>query len=282
MIAITGAGGWLGSRCVETLRAAGKQVRRLTRRPHDPDQATFVLGAPVDPTILAGAETLIHAAHDFGAVGAAEMRRVNIEGSLALLRAAREAKVGRLVFVSSVSAFEGCRSLYGRAKLEIETAFLAAGGTVVRPGLIYGDKGRGMFAALAKLSRLPVLPLVGGGRQPLMLVHIQDVAGALATTADWAAGTVKDPVIFAHPERVAIKDVLRASARAQGRRFLAVPVPEALALAGLRALEAAGLPLRARSDSLLGLLHWNPQPDFSWQAALGLKFRRFLDQDPTA
>ena len=44
---------------------------------------------------------------------------------MALLDAARAAGVGRVLFVSSISAYDGCRSAYGRGKLRVETAVAA-------------------------------------------------------------------------------------------------------------------------------------------------------------
>jgi len=282
LVAVTGAAGWLGSECAAALRSSGARVRRLTRVPQGEADFAFRLGEPVDPAALRGVDALIHAAHDFGVRGETEMRRVNIEGSEALLRAAEAAGVRRVVFVSSVSAFEGCLSLYGRAKLEIEAATAARGGLSVRPGLLYDLSGRGMFGALSRLSRLPVLPLIDGGRQPLHLAHVEDARAAIVSALDWDAATEEAPVSLAHPEPVTLEKILREQARAQGRSFVGVPVPGGLALAGLRALEAAGLRPRTGSDSLIALQNPNPRPDFSAQARLGLFFRRFLDQGPAA
>ncbi|MBI5245725.1 MAG: NAD-dependent epimerase/dehydratase family protein [Elusimicrobia bacterium] len=282
LVAVTGAAGWLGSECAAALRAAGARVRRLTRVPQDREDVAFRLGEPVDPAALSGVDALIHAAHDFSVRGWPEMRRVNVEGSEALLRAAEAAGVRRVVFVSSISAYEGCLSLYGRAKLEIEVSTAARGGISVRPGLLYDRSGRGMFGALTRLSRRTFLPLIDGGRQPLYLAHVGDVRAAIVSALDWDAAAQKVPVTLAHPEPVTLEKILREQARAQGRSFIAVPVPGGLALAGLRALEAAGLRPRTGSDSLIALQNPNPRPDFSAQTRLGLSFRRFLDQSPTA
>ena len=69
--------------------------------------------------------------------------------------------------------------------------------------------------------------------------------------------------------------MLERLAAQHGRRPRFVPVPGALVLAGLRAAEVLGAGLAFRSDSLLGLLHANPAPDFTPQAALGLRPRPF-------
>lgn len=272
-VAVTGAGGLVGTALVAALRGAGLAARRLTRSPAEADDRRFVLGERVEPAALAGCDALIHAAHDF-TVDAAGQERVNLAGSLALLEAARAARVERLIFVSSISAFPGCASAYGRTKLALEEAFARAGGIVVRPGLVYGGAG-GMYAALTRLCRLPILPVFDGGRQPLWLVGVDETARDLVHALSWDPKIVAAPVTLAHREPVAFADLLRAIARREGRAVRLVSLPSVLALAPLRALEAAGLPLRFRSDSLMSLLRPNPAPDWSWQDRLSLAYRKW-------
>src|SRR5262249_44792122 len=141
----------------------------------------FELGRVPEAAALARLEALVHCAYDFSVAGWDAVNRRNVEGSVALIRAASQAGVGEIAFISSISAFSGCKSDYGRGKLAVEQAVLNAGGAVVRPGLIYGDaQRRGVFGALERLTRLPVLPLFDGGQQPLYPVHIDDVVAFIA------------------------------------------------------------------------------------------------------
>lgn len=270
LVAVTGAGGFLGARLVARLRADGRPVRRLVRRPEGPDDAAFALGEPVAADALRGVDALIHCAHDFSARGA-DLRRLNVDGSLRLFDAARAAGARRLVFVSSVSAFDGCASQYGKAKLEVEAAARARGAAVVRPGLCWGVPGKGTFGALARLTALPVLPVFDGGRQPFVLAHADDVAAALAAAAD--APVPAAPVLAAHPRLVAFRDLLAEIAARRGRTLRTVSLPGALGLAGLRTLEALGLTPPFRSDSLLSLLRPDPDPVRSAPASYGTPFR---------
>jgi nucleoside-diphosphate-sugar epimerase len=279
LVAVTGASGYLGGRCVAALKAAGLEVRRLVRTPSGPGDMEFRLGEPVDPAALRGADALIHAAHDFRAFGWDAQKRVNADGSRVLFAAARAAGVRRVVAVSSVSAFEGCRSDYGRAKLLLEAAAAEAGGVVVRPGLVWGDGPGGMFGTLTRLCRLPVLPLPDGGLQPLILAHEADVCAALIGALDWDPALAAGPVTLGHSRPVAFADLLRKIARGRGGKPTFVPIPSALMLGVLGAAEACGLRLPARRDSLLSLLNPNPAPDFEAARRLGLRFREFTVSD---
>ena len=76
----------------------------------------------------------MHCAYDFSLLRREDINHVNVAGSERLFAAAHEAGIGTLVYTSSISAFEGCRSLYGKAKLEIERRAGAYGALVIRPG----------------------------------------------------------------------------------------------------------------------------------------------------
>jgi NADH dehydrogenase len=86
----------------------------------------------------------------------------------------------RFVFVSSQSAAPDAPSHYGRAKFTAEQIVLAAGHTVVRPGLVYGEQERGLFGRLCGLVRsAPVLPRLWPD-PPVQPVHVEDLCEAVA------------------------------------------------------------------------------------------------------
>lgn len=277
--AVTGARGYVGSHIAKELELAGHKVLRLGRD-RLLDDRHFTLGEPVTASALEDADAVIHCAYDFHPRTAAEDHRINVEGSLRLLETARMVDVQRFIFISSVSAFDGCRSFYGRGKLVVEQAVRAVGGIAVRPGLVYGDPGRGMFGTLTRLARLPLLPVFGSGRQPFVLVHVVDLARAIVQALEWNISRVEGPVVLAHPEQVAFADILRFIAQRQGRRLRILPIPSMVGMFLLRTIETMGLSAGFRSDSLVSLLNPNPGLDFTLPEKLGIRFRRFSDAGP--
>jgi nucleoside-diphosphate-sugar epimerase len=234
------------------------------------------LGKEIDPAALKGAAALVHCAYDFKCLKWDEIVATNVAGSEKLFRAARQAQVERIVQISSISAFPGCRSLYGKAKLETENLALACGATVIRPGLIYGEPPGAMFGRLVRqVERSRVLPLVGGGSQIQHLVHEEDLSQFVCRCAGGEVAAPAEPITVAHEQAWTFRQILEAIARAKGRRISFVPLPWQALWLVLKCAEACGVPLEFRSDSLLSLRYQNPRPSFEPQRALGVKCRSF-------
>lgn len=279
--AITGANGYVGG-CVKKFFAARDwEIFELSRRPKPGARSfQFQLGDDLSPELLSGVSVFVHCAYDFTPLRWDELAAVNVEGSRKVLEAARAANVPKIVFVSSISAYDGCRSLYGKAKLEIEKIALANGALVVRPGLVHGGVAGGMFGRLAeKLRKSAVVPLIGGGSQIQFLVHSDDLC---AFIEKFAAGTIEiSPRILtaANEKPWRFKDLITEVVRAQqGKNPTFIPVPWRLVWLALKSAEACGLRPNFRSDSLVSLMYQNPAPDFSANAGADLLCRPFDPQ----
>lgn len=269
---ITGARGFVGSELTRLLRDRGHRVIPLSReRPAGEEHfLPFALGETPSLDGLRGIDVLVHAAYDFRCRDAGEHRAKNVAGSIALLEQAAAAGVPHIVYISSLSAFEGCRSAYGRGKLEVERESLRLGGLVLRLGLVYANGDGGLAGSLRKLVRsLGVIPLPGKGGQLLYPLSTEGLATSLNRLVDKPVD-VGRVVSLAEPRPLAFRDILRALARQEGKRALLVPFPWRAMWMALKALEMAGARLNFRSDSLLSLVNQDPNPDLTEARALGL------------
>lgn len=274
--AITGSNGYVGGCVKRYFSAKGWGILELVRRPQGGTQARFQLGEAVSPERFRGVGTLVHCAYDFKPLGREEMRDINVRGTERLLGAAREAGVARMVCVSSISAYEGCRSLYGRTKLEIERVARAQGAQIVRPGLVHGGGPGGMFGKLAgQVHRASIIPLMGDGSQIQYLLHEEDLASFLEKYARGRTPPLPPVLTAAHPQPWPLKALLEEIARRQNKPVRFIRLPWRLIWAGLKGAEACGWRMQFRSDSLVSLMHQNPRPDFSANAACGLECRPF-------
>ncbi len=259
MIAVTGASGYVGGAIVERLRRAGTPVLALRHCHHGPDgdEPRFALGRTFDPTVLSGVSAVVHAAWDFSVRGEA-LRRRNVGGALALLDAAT-AVGARVILVSSLAAYRGCPTQYGRAKLELESIVCARGGVALRPGLVCGASLGGMFGAIVgAVARHRVVPVPTARQLPrLFLSDDQALCDLIATIAgDGAAPPAgSPPLLAAHPQPVTLSRMIAEIARALDRRPHTLPMPARPAFRLLQFAEALGLRMPFRSDSLLSIAH---------------------------
>jgi len=281
LVLVTGANGWLGRCVARRFRAAGWRVRELVRRPESAavergEAAAFTLGDEVTLEALARATALVHCAYDFSGRAWGEIEAANVRGSFRLLEAARKAGVERIVYISSMSSFPGCKSLYGKAKLAIEEQAAAQGALILRPGLIYGDQPGAMFEGLVRQAgNAKVLPLIGGGGQVLYLVHETDLSDLILRYVSSDFPAPKAPITAAHPQGWTFRQILEKIAGKLGRRLTFIPVPWQAVWLVLKTAERCGLRLGFRSDSLVSLVNQNAHPEFSSPPELGFSPRPF-------
>jgi nucleoside-diphosphate-sugar epimerase len=275
--AITGSNGYVGGCMKNYFAEHGWEILELTRQPKPGARGIpLQLGAEISPQTLAGVDALVHCAYDFKPLRWDEIVAVNVAGSRKILEAARAAKIPKIIFISSISAFDGCRSLYGRAKLEIEKIALENGALVVRPGLVYGGGSGGMFGKLtAQIRNSSVIPLIGDGSQIQFLVHNEDLCVFIG---HYAAGEIKiAPQILtaANARPWKFKQLLSEIARGLGKKVMFVPLQWRSVWLALKLAELCGMRLNFRSDSLVSLMNQNPSPDFSANSKVGLTCRSF-------
>jgi nucleoside-diphosphate-sugar epimerase len=224
LIALTGGTGFVGQSVVDLALECGAQVRGLARRPGaERPGLDWVQGDLADRAALAevmqGAEVVIHLAGVVNAPDPDDFDRANVEGTMAVLDAARAAGVPRFVFVSSLSAREPELSRYGASKARAELVVKASGldWTIVRPPAIYGPRDREMFE-LFRAARWGVVPVPAGGWASM--IHVEDLArlllalipGGDAVTAKTFEPDDGEAYGWSHP------DMARAIGAAVGKR----------------------------------------------------------------
>ena len=276
-VAVTGASGFLGRALCAHLAARGVETRPLVR-----DPAAFSLtGASraarcdlpdvLDESALAGAHAVVHCAYATREPDQVRARRVNEDGTRRLLDASRRAGVPSFVFVSTVAAYAGAPSYYARSKFELEGLLDPDRDAIVRPGLIIGRGGHGLFQQLLdNMRRLHVVPLFGGGRQPVQTVHLDDLCEAIGRVLE---RDLDGGFNVAEPIPVTFREFLTAMAARSRTRCVFLPLPAGPALAAVRTIESMHLPFPLRSESILGLQGMRAVETASDLRRLGLRVR---------
>ncbi|MBX9700532.1 MAG: NAD-dependent epimerase/dehydratase family protein [Acetobacteraceae bacterium] len=248
-VMLTGATGFLGSAIARALVARGHAVRALVREgtPRDVLEGVPVEYAPGDLTDMAsiaramrGCAAAIHCAADYRiwVPDPDRMRAVNVGGTEAMMRAALDAGLRRVVHVSSVATLkpradgrpateadaaapEQAIGPYKRSKTEAERAVEALvaaeelPAVIVNPSTPIGPRDRrptptGRVILEAARGRMPAYVDTG-----LNLVHVDDCAAGCVAALD--AGVVGERHILGGQD-VPLGDLLGHIAGLFGRR----------------------------------------------------------------
>jgi nucleoside-diphosphate-sugar epimerase len=206
VIAITGAGGFIGSYLDKFLQQNGFTVIRLVRKPDGPGDRMFDLRSPsFDSSLLKDVEVLIHCAF-MREDGTNEAEHINLKAAEDLKRAALSAGVKKIIFFSSLSAHEDARSSYGKSKLAIEQIFSTPDDVILKCGLVIGAGG--LFNEMMNFAlKKKIVPLVDGGQQPVQFIAINDVATAIHfILTEQLAGQF----LLAYPQSVSYRNLFQA------------------------------------------------------------------------
>ncbi len=287
--AVTGSTGFLGRSITNKMKASGWSVLRLQRQKIIGAETgdaiiPFKLGEKIDSSSLEGVNLLIHCAYDFSLNSWEKIQEININGTKLLFDAANEAKVGLTVFISSMHAFEGCRTLYGKAKLAGEKYVIDHGGIVIRPGTLYiekddklyGGQAGGTLQLFEKLFRItPVIPILYSRKPTIYTSHIDDLC-ALIEEAVSKKDIIDKPICAVNMTPMTIKQFLiKIKERQHKNKVLFIPVPWRIPWLLLVFLERINIKLSFRSESILGFIDQNPDPDFSPFENLKTRIRSF-------
>lgn len=241
-VAVTGSFGFTGRAITERLLDAGHEVVTLTRRSGvgDPlasriEVRPFDTARPAEVAAnLAGVDTLFNTYWLRFPRGGSTFEGA-VARSAALLSAAREAGVRRVVHLSVVNAAPDAETPYVRAKAALEAVVRSSGleWVIVRPTLTYGP-GDILINNLAwALRRFPVYGIPGLGRYTVQPVHVDDVARICIEAAAGEPGRVVDA---AGPETLEYRALVELVRTAIGSRSLVLPMPGALVLATAKVL----------------------------------------------
>lgn len=109
-------------------------------------------------------------------------RRVIVDGTANILKAAQRNGVKKIIHLSSAAVYRKNLDSYGRAKKEAEELIFGSKCNVImlRPTMIYGPKGYIFKKILASLTKIPFFVFViGNGKNLIQPVHVDDVAHAV-------------------------------------------------------------------------------------------------------
>lgn len=231
-ILLAGATGFIGSHLATALAAAGHRVKPASRT-NGIDFGRMLAPADWLPH-LEGVDAVINCVGIIGETGNQRFDTLHRLAPSALFHACSQAGVRRVLQISALGADETAFSAYHLSKRAADDSLrsLDLDWFVLRPSLVYGPGGKST-ALFMRLAALPLIPIIGDGRQKLQPVHIGDVVDtALKCLASAQTRLTLDIVGC---ETFSFAEWLQAMRLAQGlppARVLRIPL--AMALAGAR------------------------------------------------
>lgn len=271
-ILVLGGSGFIGSRLIAKLSAAGRRLQVVTRRYEDARHLILLptvnlieadINKPgVLPGLLGGVDAIVNLVGELhggrGQPYGPGFAQANVEIPRMLVDAARAAGVRRIVHLSAMGVNEAdpaaLPSMYLRSKAAGEQVIRGAreiDWTIFRPSVVFGPEDRftQLFARMARY--LPIIPVARGDAQ-IQPVWVGDVARAIiaALDAPWAAGRCFE---LAGPEVTTLADVARAVCRWSGKRRVVWSLPDDIGRLQALALEYAPGPTLMTRDAFATL-----------------------------
>jgi NADH dehydrogenase len=230
MLLITGGTGFVGGYILEALeeKLPRSQVRILAREGADLEKLRSK-GYDTSPgsvtsydevrRAMQGVDTVIHLVAIIREVPqkGQTFERVIGEGTENVARAAKEAGVKRLIFMSALGATSRSTPYFAN-KMRGEAAVKASGVpyTIFRPSIQIGPGGE--FTGLLKmLTMFPIVPVLGPGNYRVQPMYVRDMARYFAQAIDddrYANQTFE----VGGPETFEYNDMIRQTLDAQGKK----------------------------------------------------------------
>jgi nucleoside-diphosphate-sugar epimerase len=314
-VLVTGASGFVGSRLLAYLGAAGHQPIAALRGSSDcsslvtpyvrvgdllPDTDWTRALENVDVVVHAAAR--VHIMNDKVEDPLQEFRQVNVHGTLNCARQAAEAGVKRFIFISSIKVNGEETELgnpytedhvpapvdpYGISKMEAEAGLLALATdskmdiTIIRPVLVYGPDVKANFRSMMNwLNKSVPLPL-GAIYNKRSMVALDNLVDLIVTCIDHRAAA-NQVFLVSDGEDLSTTELLQRTASALGKPGFFLPVPSSLLSTVASLIGKAEIAqrlcgsLQVDISKTKRLLNW--APPISVDEALRKTARHFLEQ----
>lgn len=224
-VLLTGAGGFIGSSIHRAALTRNVTVRALFRQPqgHNEEVVGDLLTDDAE-AFVAGVDVVVHAASRTSG-SLAELTAANVDATTNVVRAARQFEVP-VLYISSTGVYGNSAGWFGdpahmttnptspisRARAAAEDIVLQAGGTVLRPHIVYGAGDTWVIPPLVSLMHR-AQAWIGAPDIHVAAIHVDRLAFALTGLL----GKTTPPVMHvAEPDPVPIRALVAPAFQARG------------------------------------------------------------------
>ena len=222
IIAIFGAGGFIGKHLIRNLTKLDYRIKVATRNPYlkgylkplgNPGQIelikTNIFNVEDVKKVLKNSDYVINLLGILYETRKQKFQQIHSQFPYLLANLCNDFSIKNLIHISALGVKEKHSSKYMQTKLQgeknIQSIFKPT--VILRPSLIFGpeDKFFNTFAAFARIS--PFIPLIGGGKTKFAPVYCVDVGKAITRALELKNTTPKIYEI-AGPENYSFKELM--------------------------------------------------------------------------
>ena len=232
---VTGAYSYTGKYIARRLLESGHRVKTLTGHPNRPDPfggqvdaAPFNFDRPVElARSLEGADVLYNTYWVRFPKGELTHAKA-VDNIKALIRAAEDAGVRRIVHVSITNATLDSPLTYFSGKAQVEEAIKnsSLSYAIIRPTVIFGAEDILVNNIAWFLRRFPVFTMIGSGDYLLQPVYVEDMAELVVNAAQQSDDVALDAV---GPDTFTFEEMVRLIGEKIGKKTRVVHMPPNLA-----------------------------------------------------
>ncbi len=243
IIAIFGAGGFLGKHLMRELAKLEYRIKVATRHPYlkgylkpqgNPGQIELFKTNIFDPDdlkkVLKNCDFVINLVGILYETRKQKFNHIHSEFPTLLANLCNELGVKKLVHISALGVKEKHISKYMQSKFNgeknIKNIFKPS--VILRPSVVFGpeDKFFNTFASIAQFS--PALPLIGGGKTKFAPIYVGDVVKAIVKALD-LNNTQPEIYELGGPENYSFKELLEILLKEIKKKRFLINIPFGLA-----------------------------------------------------
>lgn len=250
-ILLIGGTGYVGEYMREALKQRGLNLRLLLRS--NREQATLeqqgfetaigdITDVPSLVQAMQGIQTVVNLVALIKEKGDATFERINYQGSVNVVDAARQAGVRRIVQMSANGAGNLPEHPYMHTKWRAENYVKDSGldWTIFRPSIIFGPSESRQVHFISQLAdvvaKAPLIPVVGDGTSKFQPIHLDDVSASFAAALQ-DSSTIGQTYEIAGPDVLTYEQILDEVAAVLGKQKRKVHMPVGLMKVGMSVID---------------------------------------------
>ena len=239
IIAIFGAGGFIGKHLIRNLTKLDYRIKIATRSPYlkgylkplgNPGQIelfkTNIFNEEDVKNVIKNCDLVINLVGILYETGKQKFDHIHSRFPYLLSNLCNEQGIKNFVHISALGVKEKHNSLYMQSKLEgeknIQNIFKPS--VILRPSVVFGpeDKFFNTFASIAQFS--PALPLIGGGKTKFAPIYVGDIAKAIVKAIEL---NNSEPKIYelGGPENYSFKELMEILLKEIKKKRFLIPIP---------------------------------------------------------